>query len=371
VTPPLTVGLHVGQLQQPVPGGIGRYVHGLLTGLSDPDLGRPVAVVPFAAGPRPRDPDARLRGYVDLGRPHGRLRYELWHRLRWPPVRLGVDLVHAPSLAVPPTGRAPLVVTIHDVAFLRHPEAFTRHGVAFHRRGLALAYRDAAAVITASTFARDELLRAGFDAGRLHVAPHGVVLPDPEPADVVATRLRRVGVSSPFALAVGTIEPRKGLDVLAAAVGRARVRVPELTLAVVGPRGWLAVAGLDAPGIRELGPVDERTLDALYRRATLCAVPSRYEGFGLPALEAMARGCPVVASDATSLPEVVGDAGRLVAPQDVDAWAAALVQLFTEPAARAELAAGGRARASEFSWTRSARAHLDAYRAAARVAPHP
>jgi glycosyltransferase involved in cell wall biosynthesis len=367
----MKVGVHVGQLLQPVPGGIGRYVRGVLAGLAAPEIDPPVDVVPFAAGACPPDREQLLTGYRDLGAPHGALRYELWHRLRRPVLALGVDVVHAPSLAVPPAGRTPLVVTVHDVAFLRHPEAFTTRGVAFHRRGLEIAYREAAAVVTASNFARDELLRAGFDAARLHVAPHGVTLPEPEPDEVLDTRVRRVGVTAPFVLAVGTIEPRKGLDVLTAAFARARLAVPGLTLAIVGPRGWLAVPGLDAPGIRELGSVDERTLDALYRRAAVCAVPSRYEGFGLPALEAMARGCPVIASATTSLPEVVGEGGRLVDPRAVNAWADTVVELTTDPDAAAALATRGRARATEFTWVRSAQAHLRAYEAATAVAAHP
>jgi glycosyltransferase involved in cell wall biosynthesis len=361
------VGLHVGQLRQAVPGGIGRYVRGLLSGLQD--LG--VDTVPFGAGPLAAGELATVPGYVDLGPPTGSLRYELWHRLRHPVVRLPVDVIHAPSLAIPPTGPVPLVVTVHDVAFLRHPEAFTRHGVGFHRRGLALAYREAATVVTASTFARDELLRTGFDGDRIHVAPHGVDVPEPEADDVVATRIRRLGLPEQYVLAVGTVEPRKGLDVLAAAFSQARRAVPDLALAIVGPRGWLAVPGLDDPGIRVLGRVDERTLDALYRRAVLCAVPSRYEGFGLPALEAMARGCPVVASATTSLPEVVGDAGRLVPPEAVAGWADAIVELCTAAGPAAELARRGRARAAEFTWTRSARAHLDAYTAATGAGAHP
>jgi glycosyltransferase involved in cell wall biosynthesis len=188
---------------------------------------------------------------------------------------------------------------------------------------------------------------------------------------MVDTRVRRMGVTQPFVLAVGTVEPRKGLDVLAAAFAQARERVPDLTLAVVGPRGWLAVPGLDAPGIRELGSVDERTLDALYRRATVCAVPSRYEGFGLPALEALARGCPVVGAAPTSRPEVVGDAGRLVQPRDVEAWAEALVDLVTDADARADLARRGAERAREFTWARSAEAHLGAYRAATAAIARP
>lgn len=362
----MKVALHVGQLLQPVPGGIGRYVWSLAEAL--PEAG--VEVVPFAAGALPPRWRGSFRGYRNLGWPPAPWRYELWHRARRPVVDLGTDVLHAPSLAVPPGGRTPLVVTVHDVAFLRHPEAFTRRGIEFHRRGLAITYREATIVVTASQFACDELVRIGFDPGRIHLAPHGVTVPDPEPDEVVDARIRRIGVHSPFILFVGTIEPRKGLDTLVAAYADLRGRRPDLTLVVVGPRGWLAVPGLDSPGIRELGRVDEPTLDALYRRAELCAVPSRYEGFGLPALEAMARGCPVVASATTSLPEVVADAGMLVPASDVDAWAGALEGLLDDPAARAGLAELGRRRAQGFTWSASATAHAAAYQAALRL-PRP
>ena len=165
-------------------------------------------------------------------------------------------------------------------------------------------------------------------------------------------------------LSVGTIEPRKGLDTLAAAVASVRRTHPELTLVLAGPTGWLSVPGLDGPAVQRLGRVDEATLDALYRRASVCALPSRYEGFGLPALEAMARGCPVIASNTTAIPEVVGDAGVLVAPGDVSAWTDALLRLVDDEPARADLAARGRKRATNFTWATTARAHLDAYVAA-------
>lgn len=362
----MKVALHVGQLLQPVPGGIGRYVSSLAEALPEAD----VDVVPFAAGASPARWSDSFRGYQNLGWPPAPWRYELWHRARRPVVDLGTDVLHAPSLAVPPGGRTPLVVTVHDIAFLRHPEAFTRRGVEFHRRGLAITYREAAVIVTASQFACDELVRIGFDPGRIHLAPHGVTVPEPEPDEVVDPRIRRIGVHAPFLLFVGTIEPRKGLDTLVAAYTVLRRRRPDLALVVVGPRGWLAVPGLDSPGIRELGRVDDTTLDALYRRAVICAVPSRYEGFGLPALEAMARGCPVVASATTSLPEVVADAGMLVPAGDVDAWACALEGLLDDPSAREGLAKLGRQRAQRFTWSASAAAHAVAYRTALAL-PRP
>jgi glycosyltransferase involved in cell wall biosynthesis len=356
----MRAGLHVGQLLQPVPGGIGRYVVHVARNL--PAAG--VEVVPFGAGrPSPRV-EALIGETVDLGWPKGPARYELWHQFRRPRLALDVDLVHAPSLAIPAVGDVPLVVTVHDVAFLREPESFTRRGLNFHRRGLEIAHREAAAIITASRFARDELIDVGFDRDRIHLAPHGVDTRASEPEEQMQARLRSLGLERPYVVAVGTVEPRKGLDTLAAALAAARRSEPDLELAVVGPSGWLEVPGLVSPGIHRLGTVDERTLDALYRHAVACAVPSRYEGFGLPALEAMARGCPVIASNATSLPEVVGSAGTLVPVGDVEAWAHALVSTVRDEGLRAEMSRRGRERAEGFTWIGSAHAHAAAYAAA-------
>jgi glycosyltransferase involved in cell wall biosynthesis len=263
------------------------------------------------------------------------------------------------------------VVTVHDVAFLRHPDAFTRRGLTFHRRGLEIAYHEATTVVTASEFSRDELRRVGFEDERIHVVPHGVQVGQPEADDVIERRLRRVGISQPFVVCVGTLEPRKGLDILIAAFRAARRELPELSLALVGPRGWLTVPGLEGAGMHELGRVDDATLDALYRRCTVCAVPSRYEGFGLPALEAMARAATVVAADSTSLPEVVGDAGVLLPPLDVQAWADTIVELTRDDAARKELGERALRRAHTFSWDDSARAHADVYAAALSAPARP
>lgn len=363
----MKVALHAGQLFQRVPGGIGRYVEGLVDAL--PRTG--VDLMTFAAAAPAPGTHPELTEHVDLGPPGPPLRYELWHRLRRPRVALDADIVHAPSLAVPPTGDIPLVVTIHDVAFLRHPEVFTRRGVAFHRRGLAIAHREAAAIIAVSEFTRAELIRTGFEPERIHLAPLGINLAPPDPAPELDARVAAVGVTAPYVLSVGTIEPRKGLDTLAAAFTRLRRGHPDLMLAIAGPQGWLEVPGLDAPGIRRLGKVDEATLDALYRRADVCALPSRYEGFGLPALEAMARGCPVVVSDVTALPGVVGDAGVFAPPSDVNAWTAALHGVLSDPAARADLSARGIARAATFTWDATAAAHRDAFAAVSRRATRP
>src|SRR5206468_5361002 len=171
----------------------------------------------------------------------------------------------------------------------------------------------------------------------------------------------------------GTVEPRKGIDVLLAAHGALRRQGhPDLRLVVAGPPGWGDTPALDGPGVVAPGRVDEVTLDALYRGAAALAVPSRSEGFGLPALEAMARGCPVVASDAGALPEVVGDAGLLVPPGDADALAGALARLLSDDALPATLGAAGHRRAATFTWSACTAAHLAAYHAALGLpAPPP
>lgn len=347
----MRVALHTGQLRQPVPGGIGRYVEGLLAHL--PPAG--VEIRRFDGNP---------------------LAYEVWQRLRAPAVRAarGADLVHAPSLALPPTGRLPLVVTIHDLAFLTHPGCFTPRGVAFHRRALRIARREAAAVVVPSRFTGDELIDAGFQPSRIHVAHHGVDIPAaPPPPDVLGTLSPGLGSGAPFLLFVGTIEPRKGVDVLLAAHRHLRAEWPDLRLVVAGPAGWGEDLDLDREGVVAPGRVSQDILDALYAHATVAVVPSRTEGFGLPALEAMARGCPVVCSDRGALPEVVG-AGGLVVPgadRDAEVLAGALSPILADDAHRAALADAGRTRAIAFTWAASAAAHRHAYGAALRCDEPP
>lgn len=359
---PSTVAVHAGQLLQPVPGGIGRYVRTLLSALP----GAGVTPVAFAAGPRPPGVTGR---WEDLGRPAGALRYELWHRLRRPRVRVAGDVVHATSLAVPPAGRRPLVVTVHDLVFLRHPEHLTPRGVSFHRRGLALARAEAAAVVVPTAAAGDDLAREGFEPERIHVAHHGVeVGPVPPPGEVAAT-LARLGVVRPFVLFASTIEPRKGVDALLAAHRAVAATHPELQLVLAGPQGWGAAPDLHRPGVVAPGLVADRELDALYRSAVALAHPARYEGFGMQVAEAMARGCPVVTTDVASLPEVAGGAADLVPVGDVDALAGALLRLVEDEGHRTERSAAGRRRAAAFTWEASAAAHARAYAAALTAGP--
>jgi glycosyltransferase involved in cell wall biosynthesis len=346
----------VGQLLQPVPGGIGRYVRHLVQAL--PATG--VEVEAFAAGPGPEG----VGPYTDLGQPTGAVRYEAWHRFRRPVVKVPGDLVHATSLAVPPPGRRPLVVTVHDLVFLRQPEHLTARGVAFHRRGLAIARREAAAIVVPTEWGRGDLVGEGFDAERVHVAHHGVDVPDESDPAVVQGVLERFGVRPPFLLFVGTIEPRKGVGDVLAAHAALRAGRPDLGLVLAGPPGWGDLPALDGPGVVATGGVGDRELDALYRAAAALVLPERYAGFGLPLVEAMARGCPVVASDAACLPEVVGDGGLTAPVGDVNALVELLAPILDDESVRAGWAARAAARAGHFTWAKSAAAHRRAYEAA-------
>lgn len=298
--------------------------------------------------------------------------YEAWHRLRWPPVERAtgpVDVVHATGVAVPPS-RAPLVVTVHDLAFRHRPEHFTRHGVRFFERALELTRRHAALVLCPSEATRADCVVAGLDEDRLRVVPWGVDPPAPVGEQEAAGVLRRHGIDGPYVLWVGTIEPRKNLPVLLDAFRRVVEACPGVRLVLAGPEGWHEDLAEHRTGLEEsvvmTGFVAGRDLDALYAGASVFCYPSLMEGFGMPVLEAMAHSCPVVTSRGTATEEVGGDAAVLVDPVDVEALAGALVRILTDEPFAAERREASRARAEQFPWSRTAAATVAAYEDVAR-----
>lgn len=291
--------------------------------------------------------------------------YEGWHRLRWPPVERAtgpVDVIHATGMAVPPP-TAPLVVTVHDLAFLRDPSQFTRRGVSFFGRAIELARRDATLVIAPSEATLAECRDHGFDDRRLRLVPWGI---DPVPVDdeTVARTRARFGLGERFVLWAGTIEPRKNLPVLLDAF--AELGAADVELVLAGPRGWnedldprLARLG---DRVRTVGFVPPGDLRALYAGAEVFCFPSRQEGFGLPVLEAMAQGTAVVTSSGTATEEVVGEAGLTIAPDDVDGLVSALGALLADEAERRRLGQAGRRRALDrYTWQATAGALASVY----------
>jgi glycosyltransferase involved in cell wall biosynthesis len=274
------------------------------------------------------------------------------------------DVVHTVSLAQPPGGRhgPPLVVTVHDLAWRVHPELTTPRGRSWHEAALARALRHAAAFVVPSEAVARDLVGAGATERSVTVVPHGadhLAPPDDAAAGRLLARLG-VGETGEFLLTVSTLEPRKNLARLVAAYGTARGRLAEpWPLVVVGPAGWGETPDLAAPGVVAAGRVDDAVLSALYRRARAFVYVPVTEGFGLPVLEAMAAGAPVVAS-ATTPAAAVG--ALVVAHDDDEAIAAALVTASTDGPARAELAAAGRARAAGATWRASAARHVALWR---------
>ncbi len=296
---------------------------------------------------------------AQLGLPRPLL-YESWLRARRPLVESvtgPVDVAHATGF-VPCASRAPLVVTVHDVAWAGDPRRHTRQGGRVLRRSLDVTRDHAALVVTSSEASRRELEAHGIDATRLRVVPLGVDHRLADPNDVIAVR-RRFGLPSAFVLFVGTLEPRKNLRRLAMAMTRVADPLP---LVVAGPRGWGDGTDGVAGDVQFLGFVPPGELPALYAAAEVFAYPSEQEGFGLPVLEAMAQGTPVVTAAGTSTEEVAGGASVLVDPFDVDSIAAGI----DDARARTdELAAAGTARAATMTWDAAARCTYDVYREAA------
>lgn len=290
--------------------------------------------------------------------------YDAWQRLRHPHVERvtgPVDLVHATG-HVAAASRAPLVVNVYDLSFLHDPSHFTKRGISVFHRFLDLVRDEARMVICPSEATRGDCLEAGIDDSRLRVVPLGTSTVPTSEADVARVRaaydLRR-----PFVLFVGTIEPRKNLGRLLEAF--ARLGDVDADLVLVGPEGWSTE--LPATTARRLGFVPRADLDALYAAATVVAYPSLREGFGLPVLEAMAQGAAVVTSSTTSTAEVAGDAALLVDPLDIDAIAGALERLLGDPELAGRLGDAARARATTFTWARTADLVVAAYRDALRA----
>lgn len=294
------------------------------------------------------------------------------------PVMLGrqaahrrVDLIHCPRPVAPIRASRPIVITVHDMLPWRYPELFGRATLRRERLLATRIARGAARILVGAEHTRDDVVQyLGVSPHRVAVVPLGV---DARFTRVVTTRAElahRFGIPpGPFVLWVGTFEPRKNLGALVRAFALMRRRAPEVSLVLVGDQGVAEPAlqrDLDqlASSIIRPGFVTDEELAVLYSSTTCFVFPSLYEGFGLPPLEAMACGAPVVASDRSSIPEVVGDAGILVDATNPDALADAIESVVLTPERVADLRRRGMERARQLSWTRCAELTIETYRAA-------
>ncbi len=364
-------------------GGIGRYTRELIHALAAEAPGHRFTL--FSARPPARlpVPDSLPVAPNVAHRPapvDERWLYRLWYRAGVPlPVQLftgAIDLFHSPDFVLPPVrGSVPTLLTVHDLSFVHYPATFPANLVAYLNRIVPRSVARATHILADSESTRRDLAalwRVPDD--KVTVLYSGVntrFRPVTDATALAAVRARYGLGDRPTILAVGTVQPRKNYEMLVRAF-RAVARTTPHALVIAGGRGWLT-EGLDAEITRQgvadrvilPGFVDDADLPALYSAADLFVFPSLYEGFGLPLLEAMACGVPVISSDASSLPEVAATGGEpaawLLPPGDEAAWSAAMLRLLTDDAAQQRLVAAGAAQAARFTWAAAARQLLGLY----------
>jgi glycosyltransferase involved in cell wall biosynthesis len=354
-----------GRIADYTTGGIAQYTRQLAAWLPRVAPAERFTVFRARRGRQPWAPPAGVRQRRLLTPPHHR-----WEQVLLP-LELAterLDLLHGPDFLVPRRRRCPAVVTVHDLAFLRYPEILTAESRRYYSQVRDVVAGVELVIADSRHTAADVQELLGVPAARVRVVH---LAPTPAPAAdaaAVAALRQRYELDGPFLLYVGTLEPRKNLGVLLRAFERVGPAEPA-RLVLAGPRGWLdepivTQAARLGERVRLLGRVPAGDLGALYAAATAFVFPSLYEGFGLPPLEAMAAGTPVVAARTSSLPEVLGGAALYVAPDDEEGLGEALREVLGDAALRARLRDRGLARAAEFSWERTAAATLAVYREA-------
>lgn len=349
--------------------GIGRFVRNLVEAVTEVDH-RNEYVLLYAA-PNPgctADPPSAANVSTRALRFRERFMAALWHRLEVPlPVEIvtgPLDIFHSPDFVLPPVRRAVRLITIHDLAFLTYPECAPERLRTYLEHAVPRSAARADYIITDSENTRNDVIcLLDRDPDKVFVVPGGVdPMFRPASAEVVAEVREQYNLTQPYVLAVGVIEPRKNYPRLIEAFCRLRTQTGlPCQLVIAGGAGWLSEETLRRAGqspypsdVRFVGYVPDWQLAALYTGAEVFAYPSLYEGFGLPVLEAMACGTPVVCANTSSLPEFATDAALLVPPEDPHAIADALETACTNPPERQRLREAGIRRVQDYTWRKSA-----------------
>jgi glycosyltransferase involved in cell wall biosynthesis len=360
-------------------GGIGRYTRELVRAVVR--AGGDYEYHFFSAKRPPTlpvpDPLPSRAGVVHHQAPlNVRWLYRLWYRFRLPlPVQWftgRLDLFHSPDFVLPPvSGGIPTLLTVHDLSFVHYPQTFTPALVNYLNRAVPWSVGRATHILADSQATKDDLLNLwNVPADKVTVLYSGVdraFQPANEDNQLAAVRRKYQFGNAPYLFSTSTIQPRKNYQMLIRAFKPIAARWPH-HLVIAGGKGWLyeeTLAEVERQGldgrVHFLGFVDDADLPALYSRATLFVFASLYEGFGLTPLEAMACGVPVLVSNASCLPEVVGEAAVLLSPHDEAAWTAAMDSLLADPVRRGRLVAAGFRQSRQFTWGKAARQLLTIY----------
>jgi len=347
--------------------GVGWYTHELIDAVAKLSPQDDMVVFPISwrtARHLKIDPPHLPNVAVERKLAPARPLWAMWDRVQWPPVEWLVecDVFHATNFIAPPSRKVPVVVTVHDINFVHHPEAVTP-GVRRMARLLPGILRRAAAIITVSRFTRQELVSWLPEVADKVTVVHNGSHARPAPAV-----MPEIPSTPPYALMLGTLEPRKNLPLALDALRILRRRGVDLRLVLAGGRSnlldvpaELRKRGLGQPEVTRTGYIDDSRVAALLAGARVLVFPSLYEGFGMPLLEGMEAGVPVVGVRAGATPETVGDAGLLVEPGNAEAFADAMEQAAFDDEVRARLIPAGHVQAAKFTWERAASATLELY----------
>lgn len=335
--------------------GVGRYAAELERALGL----RGVDLHPYAVALRGKTPEGAARWRIPA-----RVIQSLWRKRSGLPIeRLTgeVDVVHATNFVLPALRRAAGVVTIHDLSFFRDD---TFPGGERLRDLVPWSIRRASRIITPTEAVAGEVAdRFEVDRAKITITPEGVAPVFFGASPLADSALERMGLRRPFVVAAGTIEPRKNLPILLQAWSRVAESLGDWTLVLAGPQGW-GPALPKTPKVAMTGWIGDETLPGLLSAAEIFCYPSLYEGFGLPPLEAMATGTPVIAGSYPCAQEVLADGARIIDATNADTLADSLLELARDPGLRKSLGNAGKARASSFTWERTAALTIDAYEAA-------